>query len=170
MDENQPDPGIAESAPTTSRRSGRSARVELITRSERRRVWTLEQKREIVTESFGPDLTPTEVARKYAISSGQLYTWRHELLSMQSALLTRARPRFAQVEVVPAPALSPSAPSSTGEAEQVPAQTPPSTPAAASTWIAGLMEITLASGVVLRVDAHVDGGALRRVLDALERR
>jgi hypothetical protein len=32
------------------------------------------------------------------------------------------------------------------------------------------MEIWLADGIVLRVDAQVDGGALRRVLDALERR
>jgi transposase-like protein len=33
----------------------------------------VEQKREIVAESFGSELTPTEVARKHAISSGQLY-------------------------------------------------------------------------------------------------
>lgn len=35
---------------------------------------------EIVAESLGPALTPTEVARKYAISSGQLYTWRQQVL------------------------------------------------------------------------------------------
>jgi transposase len=40
----------------------------------------LEQKREIVAESYGTELTPTEVARKHGISSGQLYTWRRELL------------------------------------------------------------------------------------------
>ena len=45
---------------------------------ERRRRWTLEQKRAIVAESLGSELTPTEVARKYAISSGLLYSWRHK--------------------------------------------------------------------------------------------
>ena len=59
--------------------------MEIITRGERRRSWTLEQKREIVAESLGPELTPTEVARKHAISSGQLYTWRQQLLSMPGA-------------------------------------------------------------------------------------
>src|SRR3954466_15817432 len=60
----------AEDAPTTGRKSTRSPRVELITRGEHRRVWTPEQKREIVMESLGPELTPTEVARKYAIPGG----------------------------------------------------------------------------------------------------
>lgn len=163
MDENHLSPDSDESAHTTSRRSGRSARIELITRGERRRVWTLTQKREIVAESFGPELTPTEVARKHAISSGQLYTWRRELLGIQSALMTRATPRFAQVELTPAPSL----PQSAHEAgEPFPAKAHPP----ASSRTDGLMEITLAGGVILRVDAQVDSGALRRVLDALERR
>ena len=34
----------------------------------------------------------------------------------------------------------------------------------------GLIEIVLPSGVSVRVDAHVDGRALRRVLGALEGR
>ena len=34
----------------------------------------------------------------------------------------------------------------------------------------GVIEVTLANGVSLRVDAQVDGRALRRVLDALDRR
>jgi Transposase len=57
-----------ETAHTTSRKSARSPRLEIITRSERRRRWTAEQKREIVAESYGADLTPTEVARKHGIS------------------------------------------------------------------------------------------------------
>ena len=64
---------VAEDALTTSRKGVRMPRVEVITRGERRRVWSLEQKREIVAESLGPDLTPTEVARKHGISSGLLY-------------------------------------------------------------------------------------------------
>ena len=45
--------------------SGRNARVEVLARAERRRSWTLEQKREIVSESLGPNLTLTDVARKH---------------------------------------------------------------------------------------------------------
>ena len=67
------------SARTSSRTSVRGARVEIVTSSGRRR-WSLEQKRDIVAESLGSELTPAEVARKYAISSGQLYMWRRELL------------------------------------------------------------------------------------------
>src|SRR5947209_4335546 len=91
----------AEDAPTTGHKSARSARVELITRGERRRVWTPEQKREIVMESLGSALTPTEVARQYAITTGLLYTWRRQVLGGQMTGLVRSTPGFAQVKVVP---------------------------------------------------------------------
>src|ERR1700709_2596833 len=64
--------GEVESARTIGRTSGRSARVEVLARAERRRSWTLEQKREIVSESLRPELTPTDVARKHGISAGQI--------------------------------------------------------------------------------------------------
>src|SRR5215813_12611924 len=60
-------------------RKGTGRGVEILAR-ERRRIWTPEQKRAIVAESLGSDLTPTEVARKYAISSGLLYSWRQQVL------------------------------------------------------------------------------------------
>jgi transposase-like protein len=41
-------------------------------RGDLRRLGTLEQKHGIVEESLGSVLTPTEVARKYGISSGLL--------------------------------------------------------------------------------------------------
>ncbi|HEY1873688.1 MAG TPA: hypothetical protein VGG67_04730, partial [Steroidobacteraceae bacterium] len=47
------------SAHTTNRMSARIGRVEVLSRADRRRSWTVEQKREIVVESLGPDLTPT---------------------------------------------------------------------------------------------------------------
>ena len=40
--------------------------MEIITRAEPRRFWTLAQKREIVAESFGPDLT---------VAAGTTITW-----------------------------------------------------------------------------------------------
>lgn len=73
----------AEDAHRIDRKSGRKPRVEIRTGPERRRSWTAEQKREIVGESLGPGVTPTEVARKHGISTGQLYTWRQQLLSFR---------------------------------------------------------------------------------------
>src|SRR5665213_3817432 len=96
-------PPVDESAHTTNHRSARNPRVEVITRGERRRSWTADQKSQIVAESLGPELTPTEVARKHGISTGQLYTWRQKCLNVQTALVTRAVPRFAEVELAPAP-------------------------------------------------------------------
>ena len=69
-----------ESAHTTDRKSARNQRIELITRGERRRRWSAEQKREIAAESLEPGLSPITVARRYGISSGLLYTWRRHLL------------------------------------------------------------------------------------------
>jgi transposase len=143
----------AERARTISRRITRDASVEILVRREPRRAWTQEQKRDIVAESLGPTLTPTEVARKYGISSGLLYTWRQHLLSKPRGLLTRSSPSFAQVEmatVQPPP-----------EASVTPAQS------ALRPRAEGLIEIVLPDGVSLRVDAQVNAKALRRVLEAL---
>ena len=152
----------AEDAQTIGRRSARSPRMEIITRGERRRVWTPEQKREIVAESLGPELTPTEVARKHAISSGLLYTWRQQVLGDQISVVTRTTPSFAQVELAP-------------ELRQLDAPRPeslvsPEPPPPASPRTEGLIEIMLPGGVSLRVDGQVDARALRRVLGALEGR
>jgi transposase len=153
----------AEDAHKIDRKSVRRPRVELITRGERRRRWSIEQKQEIVAESLGPDTTPTEVARKHAISSGLLYTWRQQLLGAQIAPQARPAPTFAQVEIAGA--------SSRLEApDRMPVELagsaePPSLPR-----LEGLIEIVLPDGVTLRVDAQVDGRALRRVLGALEGR
>src|SRR3954463_11019181 len=78
-------------------------RIEVITRGERRRRWSIEQKREIVAESLGAGTTPTEVARKHAISSGLLYTWRQQILGGQLGPLVRTVPSFAEVEAAVAP-------------------------------------------------------------------
>ncbi len=135
--------------------------MEIITRGERRRSWTVEQKREIVAESFGPELTPAEVARKHAIGSGQLYTWRRELLGVHRTQVTRVAPRFAQVELDAAPSLS-------NVSDLPPAGVRTSGAQAESPRADGLIEIVLPGGVMLRVDAHVDGRALGRILRALE--
>ena len=162
MDDERADPGAdVEDAHTTGRMSARSQRIELITRGERRRRWSVEQKREIAAESLEPGISPITVARRYGISSGLLYTWRRHLL--EGSLGTASRPvaKFARVEVLamasqPAPA-TPSLP------QPVPAPNLMNHPD-------GMIEIALPGGISVRVDAQVDSGALRRVLAALVRR
>jgi transposase len=146
---------------TIGRKGSGRGRVEILAR-ERRRTWTPEQKRAIVTESLGSEVTPTEVARKYAISSGLLYAWRQQLLGDQVSVVTGSAPRFAQVEL--ASALQPPD-CSEPVSPTVPASLPPP-----SSRPDGLIEIALPSGVLVRVDAAVDGRALRRVLGALDDR
>ena len=47
-------------------------RIEVITRGERRRRWSIEEKREIVAESLVPGVRPSEIIHKHGITSGQL--------------------------------------------------------------------------------------------------
>ena len=155
----------AESAHTIGRKSARGPRVEFMG-AERRRSWTAEQKREIVGESLGPELTPTEVARKHGISTGQLYTWRQQMVSFQGAVVTRSGPRFTAVDLATTP---PSTVDPLNDVPASPAPAPRPAPAPIERPL-GLIEILLPGGVSLRVDAQVDGRALRRVLGALEGR
>ena len=129
--------------------------IELITRGERRRRWTVEQKQTIAAQSLAPGASATEVARQHGIGTGQLYNWRKALLAAQPT--AAAVPgRFACVEV----AVARTAPRA-AESSLIPP--PPLTPAQP----AGLIEIILTTGTTLRVDAQVDPRALRRVLAAL---
>lgn len=55
------------------------SRVEVITGPERRRLWTKEQKRQILAEAFAPGAMVSEAARRAGVYSGQIYRWRKEL-------------------------------------------------------------------------------------------
>src|SRR5271165_2717009 len=126
---------------TSTRMSAPRPRIEVITGVERRRRWSWDQKRAIVEESLSPHASPAGIARKHGIGTGQLYTWRRQLLSSRLA----GAACFARVELAgEPPRLASSAGGSTG-----------------------MMEIALPGGASVRVDASVDEPALRRVLAAL---
>ena len=74
----------ATSTHTSSRMSARPQRIEVITRGERRRHWSLEEKQAIVVES-----------------TGLLYAWRHQLLGRRSDEAAC----FARVDVMSEPHL-----------------------------------------------------------------
>ena len=134
-----------ESTPSSSRRSV----VEVVTRGERRRRWSDEDRARILTEAMAPGAIASHVARRFGVSSGQFYTWRKAMLSRSAPLGVKpvlATADFAEVRLsAPTPKLS----------------TLPPIPAT------GAMEITLPCGALIKVDAAVDGAALGRVLAAL---
>ena len=160
MEALSPDIAVAddENARTIGRKGTGQGRVEVLAR-ERRRIWTPEQKRAIVAESLSSELTPTEVARKYAISSGLLYSWRQQVLGSTVSVVTGAAPSFARVELSAAPAGP--------DGHEPVASVVPAAPPPPSSRPEGLIELVLPSGVLVRVDAAVDNRALRRVLSAL---
>src|SRR5271166_3024869 len=83
--------GLPRSSHTSGHMTTRRQRIEVITGCERRRRWSIEEKREIVAESLRPGVRPSEVMRKHGISSGQLYAWRQQL----TRRLGRERPRLS---------------------------------------------------------------------------
>ena len=126
-----------ESGHTSARMTARPRRIEVITGPDRRRRWSLEQKQAIVAESYRANTSPAAVARRHGLNTGQLYTWRHLLAP------------------VPVPAFA-----CVGRA----GETSGAEPAARR---AGLIEIVLPGGIVVRVDTNVSETSLRRVLSAI---
>ena len=148
----------AEDAPTTNRMSVRGGPVEVITRGERRRIWTPEQKRDIVMESLELGGSPIAVARRHGIGSGLLYTWRRQMVEGQLKALRPVAPSFVPIALADDTAAVAEAPMpQVASLATLPAGAPAS------------IEIVLADGVTVRVGAVVDEVALRRVLAALGR-
>lgn len=54
--------------------------ITLLT-GDRRRRWSDEQKLAILQEAFASGARPADVARRYEISTGLLYTWRRKALA-----------------------------------------------------------------------------------------
>jgi transposase len=143
-------------------------RIEVITRGERRRRWSIEEKREIVAESLGAGVRPSEVIHKRGITSGQLYAWRQQLTRRMDGTPGRPPAGFARVDVVAGEREVPAPPVTELPATAIKPQAP--VPAVATLRAKGLIEIMLPGGTSVRVDAHVDDRALRCVLDALHAR
>src|SRR3954471_21349221 len=70
-------------------------RIEVITRGERRRRWSIEEKREIVAASLQPGVKPSEIRKRQGITSGQLNAWPRQLTRRSGGEVAR----FARVAV-----------------------------------------------------------------------
>ena len=130
--------------------------VEVLTGVERRRRWSYEEKVRLVEETLLPGVTVSEVARRRGVAKSLLFAWRRQA----------REGRLGGPEA--APLLVPVRIAATEAA--VPPVNPVPTPPARPRRPAGLIEIELGNGRQVRVGRDVDGEALRRVLDVLERR
>ena len=84
------------------RMSGRRDEGVLV-RVERRRRWSDEEKLAILKETTQPGVIVAVVARRHGIGTGQLYTWRRQLLKSAMAgfvpvELARSEPAARSVE------------------------------------------------------------------------
>ena len=70
------------------------ASVEVLVGPERRRRWSIEQKKAIVTAAFAPGAVVRDVARQADVTSSLIYRWRRHLRVAANG--------FARVLVAPA--------------------------------------------------------------------
>lgn len=147
-------------------------RMEVITRTERRRTYSEAEKAAVVAEASVPGVTVREVSRRLGIAESLIYNWRSA--QRKAASIASEPLQFIPYGVVtdavlaePGTALRPATPA--------PAPAKPSPPAAPKEDLVrphpgarpGGIDIDLPTGVRLSVDSYVNEKALARVLRAL---
>ena len=114
----------------------------------RNRSWPDGLKREIVAATFAPGSSVSIIARQYDVNANQVFSWRRRYRDDPRPPAAPPAPQLIPVMIT---------------AEQDAVATPPST-------VAEKIEIDVAGKYRVRIGGVVDGQALRRVLDVLERR
>ena len=158
-------------------------RIEIV--GERRRAHDAEFRTRLVEASWRPGARVQDLARRHGICASLIYRWRRSASprvapsAVEPGAAVPAGPSVAvamerPLEFVPigvfgraedgGPALV-AKPTPAGDARAAPAR---ATPRPAPDERPGLIEIDLADGTRLRVDAFVDERALRRVLAVLK--
>ena len=111
----------------------------VIIEGRRRRAWPTEFKKRVVMESCDPDVSVSEVARRYELDPAQLFAWRKKYLPSPAS-----ETAFLPVDVVP---------------EQTPA-----VPA-----LSDRIEVVLTNGRRLFVPATIEPKQLGRLVRTLDR-
>ena len=122
---------------------------------ERRRRWSDEEKARIVEETTAPGAVVCEVARRYGMSQGLLFSWRRQARRIDAADAGGSKLLPVEIADLPStlrPPIDSSMKSSSARARF------------------GVIEIDLGVKGRVRVDSNVDAEALRRVLDVLSGR
>jgi transposase len=124
-------------------------RVELITGRQRRRDWTEDEKAEIVAASAAPGSKVAQVARRYGVSRGLLWTWRRKAMD---ALAAETAPDFVPLRIESEPAEN---------AVLIPEPAAPQPASRQQT--AGSIEVAIGRARI-RVEGDVDPEVLRQML------
>jgi transposase len=139
-----------------------NGRVEIITRPERRRRWSDEEKLELVAEACRPGSSVSQVARERGVSASQLFGWRRQALA--KGLLTDCRAEASAVQALTFTAVGVAEQQSADAADKVRAERRrPVTPTS------GAIEIELRGGDRVRVEGRADPGLVVRIVAALRR-
>lgn len=145
-----------------------------------RRRWSRDEKRAIIEEALVPGASVAEVARRHGVNANLLFKWlrmagrRHPSEMPEAPAAEDAVP--SAMEFVPLGVFSRDdgtggAAVSLPVASSAPAAKPSRLPVPATPKLeerAGVIEIDLPDGTRVRVDAFVNQGALRRVLQAVK--
>jgi transposase len=130
-------------------------RVEIVTRGERRRSYTLEDKARLLAETAEPGVRVRvrvlEVAQRHGISPSLLHRWRREAEGRPLRKIARPVPRLVPL-LVEAPG----------------AASPMCTTAATNGAAGATIEVVLRNVRVLRVGASLDMTVVARLAGVLE--
>lgn len=133
-------------------------RVEVLTGPVRRRRWSVAEKARIVAETLVPGASVSDVARRWHLSSQQVFTWRREArsghLALPAEVVASGEPNFVPIVAEEAPGRR--SKGSFGVAAECTAKPSPRS----------CIEIRLA-GAVIRVASGTDCVLLADVLRAL---
>jgi transposase len=131
------------------------AQVHVLTSPERRRRFSLEQKRAIVTAAFAPGAVVSNVARQADVCSSLIYRWRREI-----------GPPRGFAEVIMAPTVE-------GSERRGLSSLPPveaTRPAVVDAAVAPAIEIELSGSSRVRIPASISPDLAAAVIAALLRR
>jgi transposase-like protein len=135
--------------------------VDVVSPSDRRRMWSAEEKAALLAEIDAEGGKVRLVARRRQISESLLYNWRSARKAAAVAMGAPENAEFVPVGVIEGPATC--GPPMLALATPEPAPQPPSTEGKT-----GSIEIALPNGARVSVDAFVNEKALSRVLRAMK--
>jgi len=125
------------------------------------RRWSDEEKAAIVAEAAFPGANVSAVARRHGIKPSLLFRWRRK--AREAGRTRRGEPAFLPVAIATRPEAT------EASVEELPTNEPPQPGPPANRAPDKRIEIELANGRRIKVGADFDIGALKRILDLLEK-
>jgi len=142
-----------------------SSPIAVITRTERRRRWSLEDKLRLAAETRRPGMSVARVAQQHGVAQSLLFAWRKQVACGALSEPTAGHEGFVPVRIMPEAAVAASpggSPTTLNPADAPDAGLAPDGAAAL-----GAIEIALPNGCRLRVSERVGAVALKRVVTVL---